>query len=176
MGMGCLSIAALAAEEALPIEGVRIIIRDENRNILAEYSTDDSGQTETICLEAPDKENSLDPNATGPRYRTVEVEIIKPGFTTIGVDHVQIYDGVDSYLPIHMYPATDGRPALETYDIPKPAVEDSSPRFMPEPQHGTLSEVIVPDTITVHLGRPNNHARDLRVPFQEYVRVIINAN
>lgn len=193
MGMGCLSVETRVADEALPIEGVRIIIRDESHNILAEYTTDASGQTEDICLEAPDRENSQAPEGPMPRYRTVQVEIIKPGFTSMEVDHVQVYDGVDSYLPIHMYPESEGRPKTEYYDIPQPAVEDSSPRFMPgpdtsvfngitgpdmavanlgisAPQPYVLDRVIVPDTITVHLGRPNAAARNLRVPFVEYIK------
>ncbi|MCL2004045.1 MAG: peptidoglycan-binding protein [Oscillospiraceae bacterium] len=170
MGMGTLTIETRAADEAVPIIGVQVIIRDENRNILAEYTTDDNGQTEKLSLEAPDKDHSTSPDGPRPRYRTVQVEITKPGYAAVDIEHVQIFDGVDSYLPIHMHPLADGWPAKERYDIPQPAVDDSSPRFMPDPQPRALNEVIVPDAITVHLGRPNDNARNLRVPFQEYIK------
>jgi peptidoglycan hydrolase-like protein with peptidoglycan-binding domain len=193
MGMGCLSVETRAADEALPIEGVKIVIRDEAGNVLAEYKTDANGQAESICIEAPDREHTLSPDSTGPRYRRVEVDITKPGYAGIDIEHVQIYDGEDSYLPVHMHPAADGWPVPEHYDVPPPTVEtpaerhqvgpigpivfddrfESMPISAPGPH--ALREVIVPDFITVHMGRPNDSARNLRVPFQEYIKNVTSS-
>jgi hypothetical protein len=171
MGKGTLTVETRTADEALPIEGVRVVIRDENGEVLADFTTDASGNSETLSLDAPDKEHSQTPEGAEPRYRTLEVEVTKPGFAPIDIDHVQIYDGVDSILPVHMHPKAEGWSVPEYYDIPPPAVEDAYIRFMAEPQSYALNEVIIPDFITVHLGRPNDSsARNIRVPFPEYIK------
>jgi peptidoglycan hydrolase-like protein with peptidoglycan-binding domain len=170
MGTGTLIVEARTADEALPISGAHVVIRDQNRNVLAEFTTDANGQTEVFSYPAPDKEHTLDPHDTSEHYSTVEVLISKPGFVTIDVDHVQIYDEIDSILPVHMHPVAEGWPAIEYYDIPPPAIETAAARNSPEPLHYALNEVIIPDTITVQLGRPNDPLRTLRVPFSEYIK------
>jgi len=53
---------------------------------------------------------------------------------------------------------------------PEPSVPVAAIPVQGGPQPRPLNEVIVPDYITVHLGRPNDNARDLRVPFVEYIK------
>jgi hypothetical protein len=158
-----------SADEALPIEGAKVTILSQDQ-VLAEIMTDGNGQTEKIQLKAPDKENTLSPDAPGPHYSTVEISVSKAGFVTNVIKNVPIFDGIDAYQPIDMLPETEGYPQMEVYTIPKPAVEDSSARMQqgpPEPVVSAasvmqstplprpLNEVIIPDYITVHLGRPN---------------------
>jgi len=184
MGMGTLMVEARSADEALPIDGATIIIRNQDEQ--KEITTDGNGQSAVFQIEAPDRERTLSPDIPTPHYSTVEVLVSKPGFVTNIIKNVPIFDGVDAYLPVHMLPEADGYPKTETYDIPKPAVEEGGPRMMmapsepnvpamaadpPDPpQSRALNEVFIPDYITVHLGKPNDYARNLRVPFAEYIK------
>jgi hypothetical protein len=183
MGMGTLMVEARVADEALPIDGATIIVRNHAQR---EFFTDANGQTVVFDIEAPDRERTLSPDIPAPHYSTVEVLVSKPGFVTNIIKNVPIFDGVDAYLPVHMLPEADGYPTTETIEIPKPAIEERGPRMMmapPEPSipamtavsqdpphSSVLHEVIIPDYITVHLGKPNDHARNLRVPFAEYIK------
>ncbi|MCL1806481.1 MAG: peptidoglycan-binding protein [Oscillospiraceae bacterium] len=185
MGMGTIMIETRAADEGLPISGADVVIRSNGR-VLAELKTDGSGQTEKVSVEAPDKENTLSPNAPGPHYGTVEVTVSKPGFATVVISNVQIFDGIDAYLPVHMHPAAEGWQEPERTVIPPPAVEGAEERVIQaaatlrDPPSGSLEpfalrDVIVPDYITVHLGKPNDYARNIRVPFAEYIKNVTSS-
>ncbi|MDR0294388.1 MAG: peptidoglycan-binding protein [Oscillospiraceae bacterium] len=198
MGKGTLMIETRAADDALPISGVRVVIREHGR-ILADMMSDADGNTNKIDMEAPDREHTLEPNDPGPRYNTVEVTISKPGFVTTVISNIPVFDGIEAFLPVHMMPATSANQQPEHFEIPPPAVEMPGERLMPGPvdeddapgyvtayvgQAGQdpppepyiLNEVIVPDYITVHLGTPNNTAaRNIRVPFREYIKNVVSS-
>jgi peptidoglycan hydrolase-like protein with peptidoglycan-binding domain len=174
MGMGTLQVEAHTADDALPISGAKVIIRGPD-HILAELFTDENGQTEIFEFEAPDKIHTLDPDDKSPHYSTVEVIITKEGFSTVDIHSVQIYDGVDAFLPVHMHPASEGWPEAEHYDIPPPAIESFAERLQRDPATTAFRDVIIPDFITVHLGRPNSYARNLRVPFREYIKNVTSS-
>jgi len=112
MGMGTLMVETRSADEALPIEGAKVIVRSQDQ-VLAEIMTDGSGQTEKIQLKAPDKSRTLSPDTPGPHYSTVEISVSKAGFVTNIIKNVPIYDGIDAYQPIDMLPQADGYPTLE---------------------------------------------------------------
>lgn len=190
MGMGTIMVEARAADEALPIEGAEVVIRDRD-HILAEMQTDANGQTGQVSVEAPDKEHTLNPNDPGPHYSTVEITVRKPGFVNTIISQVPIFDGINALLPVHMHPVAEGWPDPERYVIPPPAVEQpEEERFVQavavpmaaqnisqsDPaQPYVLNEVIIPDYITVHMGKPNDYARNIRVPFSEYIKNVTSS-
>jgi hypothetical protein len=155
-------------------------------------------------LDAPSRELSLAPDPTGPRpYSVFDIYISKPGFATINIIDVEVFDGIDSVQPIDMTPVVEGEDEEFTFLIPPPSAALPTP---PQEQEGTvetlgrigtdqlangvgladgapvtveaamtaaarvLPQVIVPDFITVHLGRPTVSAPSTRVRFIDYVK------
>lgn len=91
-GKGNLKIRAYAANEALPINNLRVVIStmiDNNKVIFFEGSTDSSGMIETISLPAPkrDSNNLLVPN-------TINYEIDTFLGDNEQVFNVNMYDGI----------------------------------------------------------------------------------
>ena len=91
-GKGNLRIRAFVANEALPIEGLRVIVSttlDNVKIVFFEGETDVSGMIETISLPAP--KINVD-NLEVPTGIVYEVEAINDNFKQIF--KVLIYDGV----------------------------------------------------------------------------------
>jgi len=130
MGMGHLKVQVHTADDALPVENANVTIKDTFGRILYNLTTDSSGNTESVELYAPDKSQTLSPNAQGPYYGIYDVEIRKlPYFVTQIERGVQIFDGIDSVLPVNLVPSTT--PSVEeinTNYIPPNQLHSSAPR------------------------------------------------
>jgi len=137
--------------------------------------TDESGMTQEVALEAPARALTLDPNFEGVPYSVVDVKVEHEGFATAIVHDVEILDTETSLLPVNLLPAEDGR--VVEYDTPEHNLVSNEVRQMERPGEfippsgKVLSEVVIPEFITVHLGRPDNpNARNVRVPFTYYIK------
>jgi len=181
MGTGYLEIAATTALGGLPIPGARVTVLSGDE-ILYEMFTDKSGVTEKVALEAPEKELTLDENFDGIPYSVTNVKVEAENYVTVTVYDVEIFDTETSILPVYMTPVTYAGENVEYYtplhklvaggertrELPPPNAIPDTPRV--------LSEVVIPEYITVHLGRPNVAARNIRVPFSYYKEVTKNTS
>ena len=176
MGTGFLEIVATTAEEGLPVAGAKVAVMSGG-SILYELVTDESGLTETVALEAPAKELTQDMNFEGVPYSVCDVKVEAKDYVTLFIRSVEILDGETSILPVFMEPCLEQGEAQELdvgvhnltstenrrMDVPPEAPIPTTPRV--------LSEVIIPEFITVRLGRPDNpNARNVRVPFTHYIK------
>ena len=175
MGTGFLEVVVTAAEEGLPVVGAKVAIISEH-TFLYQLETDESGLTETVALEAPPRELTLDPNFEGSPYSICDVKVEADAYMTVLIRGVEIIDGETSILPVFMVPAYEDGQSYEL-DVNHHAQTCTEERRMdvPPPMHvpttpRVLSEVIIPEFITVHLGRPDRAARSVRVPFLYYIK------
>jgi len=174
MGTGFLQVVTNTAYGALPVPNAKITIFNGD-NILYELVTDENGTTETVPLEAPALELTLDPNYNGIPYSVCDVKAEAEGFATAIIHGVEILDTETSVLPIDMMPLLEEGQVSDYYTPPHNLVAPSEQRYIEGPPPGftpsVLSEVIIPEFITVHLGRPDNpNARNVRVPFVYYIK------
>jgi hypothetical protein len=179
MGNGYLVVQATAGDEALPVAGAEVTIRNQNGTVLYRTLTDANGRTQDFMLPAPDKELTLCPVNTAPATSLKDVDIRKPGFMTKRVRGVEILDEQTAILPVSMEPIAAGRgearavmvdisPNRRNTPVPCP-IRASSPAR-------AAKEVAIPDYITVHLGKPENTAaRSVRVKFSEYIKNVTSS-
>ena len=179
MGKGNLIIQARTADNALPLSGVRVRIRDHQGKILYDLITDESGETEQVSLEAVDQALSLDPNYTGTPYTTYNLEAEKDGFNYLNINDVQIFDRETAIQPLVLIPMLEGQmvPSTQEIFIGKHAVEMTGPRNQigPIAQPFLLRHVIIPNPITVHLGTPASSASNVQVPFTDYIKNVASS-
>jgi len=174
MGTGFLEVVTSCANGALPVPNARITIFNGN-NILYEFTTDESGVSKIVPLAAPAVELTLDPNYTGVPYSICDVKAEAEGYTTVIVHGVEILDTETSILPIIMVPSIENGSVVEL-DVNQHNLTSGEMRRMVAPTEEdyhskVLDEVIIPEFITVHLGRPDNpNARNVRVPFTDYIK------
>ncbi|MDR0287866.1 MAG: peptidoglycan-binding protein [Clostridiales bacterium] len=180
MGLGYLIVKTSMANDAIPIKGANVVIKDTNGNILHTLTTDISGKTEKVQLFAPDKIYDQDPCYKGATYSTYRVEVNYPGYITEIINGVQIFDTIESLEPVNMHPIINGENTEHVIDIP-PHKQILDPPFNQQGPIGlsisrVLQRVIIPEYITVHLGRyTDTSARNVRVPFPFYVKNVTSS-
>ena len=180
MGTGFLEVVTTAAQGGMPVVDEKVTVSSEGE-ILYELRTDKNGVTETVALEAPPKELTLDENFEGIPYSVCDVKVEAESFLTVIIHDVEILDTETSILPVFMTPSinqggNNENESIEFFIPPHDLVSDEPLDIEAPPENRipasprVLSEVIIPEFITVHLGRPNNPARNVRVPFTYYIK------
>ncbi|MCH5249216.1 MAG: LysM peptidoglycan-binding domain-containing protein [Lachnospiraceae bacterium] len=179
MAIGYLTIQTRVANDAIPLEGIQIRILDDQGGRVYDLTTDSNGETPMVSLETVDSSLSLNPNYTGTPYVGYDVLAQGEGFRTVYVEGVPIYDGESAILPITLIPLQElGRSTDVTrIAIEKPAVARIEPHFQQEPvdEPRVLRQVVIPKTVTVHLGPPASYAADVNVSFLDYVKNVASS-
>ena len=110
--LGNLSVRTYTAGGGLPVSGafVRILGAEEsNREVVHSLVTDKDGNTPSVALPAPNRQNSLTPDGGGETYALYNIEAEKDGFYTKKIFGVTVFSGVNSLQLINMIPiSTDG--------------------------------------------------------------------
>lgn len=182
MAIGYLTMQARTAHEALPLQGVRVTVLDDEQNRIYELTTDENGETRRVSLETMDKRYSQDENFTGTPYITYNVFAQAEGFDSVSVSEIPIFDGESAILPLVLVPISGQRQGGMQTEIMvgAPAVAMEGER---EPegdlQSGespqVLRQVAIPNPITVHLGTPNSAASNVQVSFPDYVKNVASS-
>lgn len=176
MTTGILRIQAFAARKSAPVEGVRIAITGDG--FAAVRHTDARGNAEDVTIQTPACRLSLEEQNTTQRpYAVCSLTASKPGYRTVRIQGVQIFPGQVTLAQPEMLPETEaGR------DVPDvPVVIPEHPLFAGQGGSGArpvvecpaaplvLDRVVIPKTITVHLGKPSASARNVTVSFRDYI-------
>ena len=176
MTTGILRIQAFAARKSAPVEGVRIAITGDG--FAAVRHTDAQGNAEDVTIQTPACRLSLEEQNTTQRpYAVCSFTASKPGYRTVRIQGVQIFPGQVTLAQSEMIPETEaGR------DVPDvPVVIPEHPLFAGQGGSGArpvvecpaaplvLDRVVIPKTITVHLGKPSASARNVTVSFRDYI-------
>ena len=181
MAIGYLVIQARIANDAVPLENVQIRILDNQGGRVYDLTTDESGEAPTVSLETVDASYSLDPDYTGTPYISYDVLAQAVGFQSLYIADVPIYDGETAILPLTMIPVQAGPRSGEAtrITIEKPAAGRSEPHLQQgpdsEPDPRILRQVVIPNTITVHLGTPASSASNVQVSFPDYVKNVASS-
>ena len=166
--------------QALPLKDVKITVADaQTLQTLTdkERSTDENGQTPLIELETVDKKYtfSKDNTETLP-YKNYIVTVEKDGFIKGRLSGVQIYDGETTLQQIDLLP----RPIdygndyeLDYFVTDTQNLFDRSVYHDQEGEEGrVLKEVVIPEYVTVHLGKPKEKVANVQVPFITYLKSV----
>jgi peptidoglycan hydrolase-like protein with peptidoglycan-binding domain len=178
LGTGYLAVSIYTADKALPVNNALVLVSYPNGELLYSLNTDESGQTETVAIEAPDKSRTLDPNDSGPHYTKVDVNITAPGFERTIIRCVHICDTSTSLLPVKLIPLSIERSSsiINEISIPESSVESNKERTQEGPADYVNPQklVTIPRHISVHLGAPASKAQNVRVPFVDYIKNVVS--
>ena len=153
-------------------------------SILEELHTDSSGQTETIELNAPPLEYSLNPAIEEQPYSEYTLHIEAPGFESVSIAGVDILPTVKAIQNVTMNPSDTTGPSEEVFVIPAHTLYGTYPAKIPEseikPMDETgeivLSRVVVPEYIVVHDGSPRDStARNYYVKYKDYIKNVASS-
>lgn len=175
-------ISLTVGGQALPVSEATVTLSKTSSGEVVftdTVDTDISGRTTAILVPTVDRALSLDPDYTGIPYETYDVQVEVFGYVGARVSGIQAFDEIESVVPIELLPNRTGGYDGPVQDFLVPThqlVAGSCCEQQDRPEDGEsgpwiLNAPIIPRTITVHLGRPNNtSAQNYRLSFTEYIK------
>ena len=151
---------------------------------LEELTTDSSGQTETIELDAPPVEYSLDVDNDIQPYSEYTFQIEASGFEPVTIAGAEILADVTALQNVQLRPIDTTGEAEDTFVIPAHTLYGVYPPKIPEdeikPVNETgeivLSRVVVPEYIVVHDGSPRDTtAQNYYVKYKDYIKNVASS-
>jgi hypothetical protein len=107
---GYLIVNVATARGAIPVEGATVIIRPNaefgDNGGMFSIKSNYSGVTEKIALPAP-RRHAQHPHESSKPYASYNIEVRKPGFTTVENVNVPIYDTLTSIQPVELVPEAE---------------------------------------------------------------------
>lgn len=192
MATGTLRVQARTELGFFPVAGARVTVRSSGTDqILEEVITDESGNSPLVELEAPDVAYSLEPQREVRPYSTYDITVESPGTETIRITGVQIFAGQEAIQEVRTVARIEngfvslpgGRSLIEISantlwgDFPEKIPEDEVKPLPGFEEDGfvVLPNVVVPEFVIVHDGRPSEAAPDYRVPYAEYIKNVASS-
>ena len=178
MATGFLQVM-VTTQTALPLENVKITVIDSASGQQLEEKTvytDSSGNSPLIELETVDRQYTLDEdNTTVLPYKNYDLVMEKEFFIRGQITAAQIYDGQTTIQTIGLMPRpTDFGNEFES-ELNRGQVQklfDVQPNLQEGTNEYILQRVVIPQTVTVHLGRPDARRQNVTVPFRTYLKSV----
>ena len=183
---GNLQIQITSSVDSFPVPdaSIRISYTGIPENTLEELTTDSSGQSETIELDAPPVEYSPDATNEEQPYAEYTLEVNAPGFEPVNIAGTEILAGVTAIQKIRLRPLVAEDQTQEIFVIPAHTLYGVYPPKIPEneikPVNETgeivLSRVVVPEYIVVHNGSPRDStAQNYYVKYKDYIKNVASS-
>ncbi len=169
----------VTTQTALPLENVKVTVIDSaTQQVLEDKTayTDISGQTPLISLETVSQTYSLDEENTEILpYKNYDLIIEKEFFIRGQILGAQIYESQTTQQVITLMPrptefGNEFESELNRGEVQK--LFDVQPDYQEGTNDYVLQRVIIPQTVTVHLGRPDASRQNVTVPFRTYLKSV----
>ena len=100
---GTLRIQLTNRSNGIPVQGAKISVSYTGNpsQVIEEVSSDDSGNTETLTLNAPPLEYSMEPSEQQP-YSEYTIQVTAPGYRDITVSAIDILPGEAAIQNVNM--------------------------------------------------------------------------
>jgi len=172
MPKGFLIVNVFFDDLGTPVKNASVKITGVNFEKIV--TTDESGKTSVIELDAPDINLSQTSQEEIRPYSTYDLEITKAGLKTGSILNLEIFAGETAIQNVFLHENFS-----ETIDFPDHILwEPDEPKIPENPEKGdlpfiafVLPMVVIPEFIIVHDGAPSNHnAPNHIVSFTDYIK------
>nr|WP_294490930.1 peptidoglycan-binding protein [uncultured Mediterraneibacter sp.] len=185
-GKGTLQINVTSLADSRPIAEAQISISYTGvpEQTLERVSTDSSGQSDVLELDAPPEEWSLDPNNERQPYSEYTLDVSAPGFEPVSIAGTEILANVKAIQNVRMRPSDTGGEEEEVFVIPAhtlygnypPKIAEDEIKPVNESGEIVLSRVVVPEYIVVHDGSPRDTtAQNYYVKYKDYIKNVASS-
>jgi len=178
---GLLTCAVFSKNIGFPVDGAKISIKPNGKlNTTEQLVSNSDGRSETISLAAPPLDYSVDEASNQKPYSEYDISVQADGFETALIKGVQILPDVTAIANIELVPQAAAEP-LEDVAVIKPhtlwgefppKIPEADEKPLPPPTgFVVLDEPVIPETIVVHDGLPDDTAaKNHWVPFKDYIK------
>lgn len=182
---GKLSIQVKARSTGGPVKGasVEISYTGNPNDIVEEITTDESGNTDTVELDAPPLEYSMEPSEMQP-YSEYTVRVTAPGYRNFSISGIDIFANETALQEIDLDPEDAPGVDEENIVIPANTLYGNYPPKIPEEEvkavndsgEIVLSRVVIPEYIVVHDGSPDdNTAPNYYIRYRDYIKNVASS-
>ncbi len=176
---GSLKVTVVASTGFFPITNATIQIASsgEPDTVIEEITTDSSGNTPDISLEAPPLEYSMSPSENQP-YSEYNIKVTSPDYDDELITNIQIFSGQSAIQEVTLTPSQPSPiynpiviPGHTLWEFYPPKIAESEIKPTNESGEIVLNKVVIPETIVVHDGVPSDStAPNYYVPYIEYIK------
>lgn len=184
MAQGFLQVDVVSDTDNFPVTDASVSISrtEEPDQTLEVLTTNSSGQTENVSLEAPPIELSLKPEDIRP-YAEYTIRITAPGFEPLVISGTEVLADATALQAARLIPSKETQetesitiPDHTLYGIYPPKIAESEIKPVNESGEIVLSRVVVPQTIVVHDGVPTDaSAKNYYVPYRDYIKNVASS-
>ena len=183
---GQLQINVTSSVNSRPIGEAEISISYTGvpESTLERLTTDSSGQTEVIDLDAPPEEWSLNPENEQQPYSEYTFDISAPGFEPVSIAGAEILANVKAIQNVRRRPSDASREEEEVFVIPAhtlygeypPKILEDEIKPVNESGEIVLGRVVIPEYIVVHDGSPRDStAKNYYVKYKDYIKNVASS-
>ncbi|MCM1284096.1 MAG: peptidoglycan-binding protein [Muribaculaceae bacterium] len=182
---GTLQIHLVNQSTGNPVQGAKITLSYTGNPsaALEEVSTDESGNTETLTLDTPPLEYSMEPNENQP-YAEYTIRVEAPGYRDITVSAIDVLPGEEAIQNVEL--EAEDSPGSQYEDIvimPHTLFADYPPKIpedevKPVSETGeiVLSRVVIPEYVVVHDGAPGDStAANYYIRYRDYIKNVASS-
>lgn len=172
-----------------PVPNATVAIRQRTRGTRQEQplevlTTNESGKTNTVSLNTPPVELTLEPPREQP-YSTYDIEIQSPGYETLLIEGAQIFADTTAIQNATLAPVGEMERQLNQIIIEPHTLWGTFPPKIPEdeikpepPPTGfiVLDQPVVPQFVIVHDGVPDDPtAPNHTIGFKDYIKNVASS-
>lgn len=169
-----------------PVEDAKITLSytGDPTDTLEELSTDISGQTETVELNAPPLEYSMEPAQSSQPYSQYTIHVEAPGYRPVNVIGIAVLPDTTAVQNIRLSSVDTAGTEPQTIVITDNTLFGDFPPKIPEAEikpvtetgEIVLSRVVVPEFVVVHDGPPSDsRANDYYVRYRDYIKNVASS-
>ena len=191
MSIGSLKIQTYMNNIANPVDkaNIKVTLYDSNNIVkdVISLKTDDSGIAEINEIQTPPLELSLNENAEGRPYGICDILVEKDGYSQTFIEGCQLFGDEEAIQPVDLKMlnrnVSSNNQSQEIKILPNRLYGDYPPKI-PEAEEKpiskptgqvVLSEVVVPELITVHMGTPDSNAKNYTVGYKDYIKNVASS-
>lgn len=182
---GTLRIHLVNQSTGVPVEGAKISVSYTGNpsQTLEEVSTDNSGNTETLTLDAPPLEYSMEPSENQP-YSEYTIHVETLGYRDISVSAIDVLPGEEAIQNVELEPEDAAGNPIDNIVIPAHTLFAEYPPKIPEDEIKPVSEtgeivlsrVVIPEYIVVHDGSPGDTtAPNYYIRYRDYIKNVASS-
>lgn len=181
---GFLRVDVVSKARQFPIADARVSISYTGApdSTLEQLNTNQSGQTDTLELDTPPLEYSMEPSDNQP-FSEYTITVNADGYEPASISGCDLFSGETAIQTVELIPAADENDS-QNIVIPANTLWGNFPPKIPEaeikpvniPGEIVLSRVVIPEYVVVHDGSPNDStARDYYVRYRDYIKNVASS-
>lgn len=183
---GFLQINVTSRFQNTPIEGATITLSysGDPNSTFESLQTDSSGQTETVSLDTPPLEYSMDSSQENQPFSLYTIQIRAEGYQPLNISGIELLPTVKAIQNAALTPLSYTGSFRESIDIPvntlfgdyPPKIEEAEIKPLEETGEIVLSRVVVPEYVVVHDGPPtDSRAGNYYVRYKDYIKNVASS-